>query len=173
MELSDYLPYIAALLVVIPVLVLFRQFAFRMIELKEKELKLLSVKSGGENKLQAYERMTLFLERIKPANLVAKFDRDLKPHEFIFLVEKSVSEEFDYNSSMQLYISKVSWQNITSAKNQIIQLAHKTYEGLNNETSLEDFKTVFLMNYLNGEDFIAETIDDLRKEMRQAVLNNC
>ena len=108
MELSDYLPYIAALLVVIPVLVLFRQFAFRMIELKEKELKLLSVKSGGENKLQAYERMTLFLERIKPANLVAKFDRDLKPHEFIFLVEKSVSEEFDYNSSMQLYISKVS-----------------------------------------------------------------
>lgn len=164
MELSDYLPYIAALLVVIPVLVLFRQFAFRMIELKEKELKLLSVKSGGENKLQAYERMTLFLERIKPANLVAKFDRDLKPHEFIFLVEKSVSEEFDYNSSMQLYISKVSWQNITSAKNQIIQLAHKTYEGLNNETSLEDFKTVFLMNYLNGEDFIAETIDDLRKE---------
>lgn len=164
MELSDYLPYIAALLVVIPVLVLFRHFAFRMIELKEKELKLLSVKSGGENKLQAYERMTLFLERIKPANLVAKFDRDLKPHEFIFLVEKSVSEEFDYNSSMQLYISKVSWQNITSAKNQIIQLAHKTYEGLNNETSLEDFKTVFLMNYLNGEDFIAETIDDLRKE---------
>lgn len=164
MEFSDYLPYIAALLVVIPVLVLFRQFAFRMIELKEKELKLLSVKSGGENKLQAYERMTLFLERIKPANLVAKFDRDLKPHEFIFLVEKSVSEEFDYNSSMQLYISKVSWQNITSAKNQIIQLAHKTYEGLNNETSLEDFKTVFLMNYLNGEDFIAETIDDLRKE---------
>ena len=164
MELSDYLPYIAALLVVIPVLVLFRQFAFRMIELKEKELKLLSVKSGGENKLQAYERMTLFLERIKPANLVAKFDRDLKPHEFIFLVEKSVSEEFDYNSSMQLYISKVSWQNITSAKNQIIQLAHKTYEGLDNETSLEDFKTVFLMNYLNGEDFIAETIDDLRKE---------
>lgn len=164
MELSDYLPYIAALLVVIPVLVLFRQFTFRMIELKEKELKLLSVKSGGENKLQAYERMTLFLERIKPANLVVKFDRDLKPHEFIFLVEKSVSEEFDYNSSMQLYISKVSWQNITSAKNQIIQLAHKTYEGLNNETSLEDFKTVFLMNYLNGEDFIAETIDDLRKE---------
>ena len=164
MELSDYLPYIAALLVVIPVLVLFRQFTFRMIELKEKELKLLSVKSGGENKLQAYERMTLFLERIKPANLVAKFDRDLKPHEFIFLVEKSVSEEFDYNSSMQLYISKVSWQNITSAKNQIIQLAHKTYEGLDNETSLEDFKTVFLMNYLNGEDFIAETIDDLRKE---------
>ena len=164
MEFIDYLPYITALLVVIPVLVLFRQFAFRMIELKEKELKLLSVKSGGENKLQAYERMTLFLERIKPANLVAKFDRDLKPHEFIFLVEKSVSEEFDYNSSMQLYISKVSWQNITSAKNQIIQLAHKTYEGLNNETSLEDFKTVFLMNYLNGEDFIAETIDDLRKE---------
>lgn len=164
MEFSDFLPYIVAVFIAIPFLVLLRQYVFRSIELREKELKLLSVKAGGENKLQAYERMTLFLERIKPANLIAKFDKDLKPHEYVYLLEKSITEEFEYNSSQQLYITKISWQNIASAKAEIIQLAHRTYESLNKEAGLEDFKTVFLMNYVNGEDFISDTIDDLRRE---------
>jgi antirestriction protein len=40
----------------------------------------------------------------------------------------------------------------------------KTYESLSNTASLQDFKTIFLMNYVNGEDFIANTIEDLRKD---------
>ena len=122
-------------------------------------------KSSGENRTVAYERMTLFLERLKPANLVAKFDSGLKPHEFIFLMEKSITEEFEYNASQQLFISKNSWQNIVSVKNLMIQLAHKTYEELKGEASLEEFKTIFLMKYVNGEDYIGQTLEDLRKEI--------
>jgi hypothetical protein len=48
----------------------------------------LAIKSNGEVKMHAYERMTLFLERIKPSNLVSKFDKELEIHEFIFLLEK-------------------------------------------------------------------------------------
>ncbi len=164
MDFSQYLPYAAAFIIAIPFLVLLRQFVFTYISLKQKEIQLLTVKSGIDNRMQAYERMTLFLERIKPSNLVNKFDKTLKPHEFLYLTEKSIAEEFDYNSSQQLYISKISWQNITTAKNNIIQLAHKTYENLSSETDLEDYKTIFLMNYVNGEDFISQTIEDLRRD---------
>ena len=161
------MPYAFALIIAIPFIVLIRQFVYKFIEYKSKELSLLSVKSNNEVRLQAYERMTLFLERIKPSNLVAQFDRDLKPEEFLFLLEKSITEEFGYNASQQLYISKTTWDNIISAKNDILQLLHKTYDQLNENVNLQDFKTIFLMNYLNGNDYISETIQDLRAEVKQ------
>jgi hypothetical protein len=161
---SSYFPYAFALLLAIPFLVLLRQYIYTMIRLKNQQIKMLSVKAGGEGKILAYERMTLFLERIKPANLSSKFDKNLQPHEFVFLTEKNIQEEFDYNSSQQLYLTKNAWQNIVASKNTIVQMMHQTYENLNQNAKLEDFKTVFLMNYLNGEDFIAHTIEDLRKD---------
>ncbi|WP_076443464.1 hypothetical protein [Chryseobacterium sp. RU37D] len=162
---SEYLPYAFALIITIPFLVLVRQFIFTFIKLKEQEIRLLSVKSNAENKTQSYERMVLFLERIKPFNLVQRFDKGLAVHEFIFLTEKSINEEFEYNSSQQLYLTKNSWKNIVDSKNAIIDLFHSTYEGLKGNASLEEFKTIFIMNYMNGEDYISATIEDLRREI--------
>lgn len=164
MDFENLMPYAVALIIALPIIVLLRQFVYNYIRLKNKELKLLAVKSNGDVKLQAYERMTLFLDRIKPSNLVVKFDRNLEVHEFIFLLEKSISEEFEYNSSQQLYISKNSWENIVASKNNILQLMRKTYENLNANASLQDFKTVFLMNFVSGGDYISDTIEELRRE---------
>jgi len=164
-DFSDYLPYATALVIAIPFLVLLRQFVYSYINLKNQEIKLLSVKSNSENKTHSYERMTLFLERIKPANLILKFDKDLAAHEFVFLTEKTINEEFDYNASQQLYLTKNSWQNIVDSKNAIIDLLHKTYESLNNNPNLNEYKTVFIMNYMNDNDYIGETIEDLRREI--------
>lgn len=164
MDFENLMPYAFALIIALPIIVLLRQFVYNYIRLKNKELKLLAVKSNGDVKLQAYERMTLFLDRIKPSNLIVKFDKNLEVHEFIFLLEKSISEEFEYNSSQQLYISKNSWENIVASKNNILQLMRKTYENLNANASLQDFKTVFLMNFVSGGDYISDTIEELRRE---------
>lgn len=164
-DFSDYLPYAAALVIAIPFLVLLRQFVYTYIELKNQEIKLLSIKSNSENKAHSYERMTLFLERIKPSNLIQKFDKDLAVHEFIFLTEKTINEEFDYNASQQLYLTKNSWQNIVDSKNAVIDLLHKTYENLKNNPDLSEYKTVFIMNYMNGNDYITATIEDLKREI--------
>lgn len=162
---SGYLPYAFALIIAIPFLVLLRQFVHSYITLKNQEIKLLSVKSNSENKAHSYERMTLFLERIKPSNIIQKFDKDLAVHEFIFLTEKTINEEFDYNSSQQLYVTKSSWKNIVDSKNALIDLLHKTYDGLSGNADLEEFKTIFIMNYMEGNDYIAATIEDLRREI--------
>ncbi len=161
---DNLIPCAFAILIAVPFFILLRQFVYNYIRLKDKELKLISIKANSDFKMQAYERMTLFLERLKPSNLVEKFNKDLAIHEYIFLLEKSISEEFDYNSSQQLYISKNSWNNIVISKNNILNLIQETYESISNNASLQDFKTVFLMNYMNGEDFIAQTIEDLRKD---------
>jgi len=166
---SDYFPYAVTILIAIPFLVFAKQFVYGFLDLKKKELKVISGKSNNDIKLQAYERMTLFLERLKPSNLVMKFDKNLAVHEFLFLVEKSINEEFEYNASQQLYVSQTSWDNILTSKNNVIQLLHKTYENLSEDLKLEDFKTVFLMNYVNDEDYISESIDGLRNDVNKLI----
>lgn len=162
---SDYLPYAVAIIIAIPFLVLLRQFVYTYISLKKQELNALGIKAGNDLRFQAFERMTLFLERIKPQTLVTRFDEKLAPHEFIFLTEKSIQEEFDYNASLQIYISKVNWQNIVFTKNQILKILKSTYEGLGSNANLEDFKTLFMMNYINEGDFVTENIEELKKEI--------
>lgn len=164
---SDYLPYAVALVIALPFLVFARQFVQGFLKLKTKEINLLAVKSNNEIKLQALERMTLFLERIRPSNLVMKFDKGLQIHEFVFLTEKNISEEFEYNSSQQLYISKSSWEDVLTSKNNVLQLLRKTYEDISETTTLEEFKTIFLMSFLNSEDYISDTIENMRDELNK------
>ncbi|KFC18135.1 DUF7935 family protein [Epilithonimonas lactis] len=166
---SEYFPYAAAMIIALPFLVFARQFVHGFMKLKKQEINFLATKTNSEIKLQALERMTLFLERLKPSNLVMKFDKNLQPHEFIFLTEKNIIEEFEYNASQQLYISKSSWQDIITSKNNILQSLRKTYEEMNENSKLEDFKTVFLMSYLNSEDYISDTIENLRKELNKII----
>lgn len=166
---SEYFPYAAAVIIALPFLVFAKKFVYGFLRLKKQEINFLATKTNSEIKLQALERMTLFLERLKPSNLVMKFDKNLQPHEFVFLTEKNITEEFEYNASQQLYISKSSWQDIITSKNNILQSLRKTYEDLNENSKLEDFKTVFLMSYLESEDYIADTIENLRKELNKII----
>ena len=145
---DDLLPYGFALIVAVPFVILLRQFVFQFIKLKNKELSIISGKSNAQIRLQAYERMTLFLERMKPSNLVQKFDKELVAVEFVFLVEKNIMEEFEYNASQQLL--------------------HKTLENSPN-VSLQEFKTLFLMGYVDGEDYISDTIQNLRNEISSII----
>lgn len=162
---EPYFPYAFALVVMVPVIYLLRLFVFNYIEFKNKELKMLTVKGNAENKSQSYERMALFLERIKPANLVSNFDASLQKHEFLYLTEKSISEEFSYNTSQQIYITKKTWNAVVVAKEEMLKLLHETYNSIGENANLEEYKTLFLLNYMNGEDFIGNTIDELKREV--------
>ena len=162
---QPFFPYAFASVMMVPIIYLLRLFVFNYIELKNKELKMLTVKGNAENKSQSYERMALFLERIKPANLVSKFDAKLEKHEFLFLTEKSILEEFSYNTSQQLYITKKTWTSIVEAKDEIVKLLHETYNSINENADLEDYKTLLLLNYMNGEDLVGNTIDELKREV--------
>lgn len=164
MNYSEYLPYAAAVAIAIPFLVLGQRFMASYIRMKNDELRVLNAGDSRVNRMAAYEKLTIFLERLKPSALVSRFDKSLEPHEFIFLIEKAVSEELEYNTPQQLYISKNLWQQIVLCKTTVLRQAHEVYESLKTGATLDDFKTFFLMNYLNGEDIVSDTIDQLKRE---------
>lgn len=80
-------------------------------------------------RLQAYERMTLLMERINPSQLLVRIApiSDDK-NEYANYVIAQVEQEFEHNLAQQIYISDECWSIISAAKNatiQIIRLAVK------------------------------------------------
>ncbi len=74
-------------------------------------------------RLQAYERMTLFLERITPANVVFRIkaqNNDKQAYEMSLL--HTIETEFEHNLAQQIYITDECWNVISSAKNTTIQI---------------------------------------------------
>lgn len=74
-------------------------------------------------RLQAYERMTLFMERINPSQLMVRIhpvSEDKK--EYSNFVITQIEQEFEHNIAQQIYISDECWSIIVTAKNATIQL---------------------------------------------------
>lgn len=74
-------------------------------------------------RLQAYERMTLLMERINPSQLLVRIApiSDDK-NEYANYVIAQVEQEFEHNLAQQIYISDECWSIITAAKNATIQM---------------------------------------------------
>lgn len=77
-------------------------------------------------RLQAYERMALFLERIAIPSLVvrvAPVSKDKSAYENLLI--KSIETEFDHNLSQQIYMTDECWNIIKAAKGATVQMIRK------------------------------------------------
>jgi hypothetical protein len=93
-------------------------------------------------RLQAYERMTLFLERINPTQLlvrVSPISEDKKEYQNFIIAQ--IEQEFEHNLSQQIYISNECWSIIMTAKNATIQMIRlgTINEKITNAAQLQEF----------------------------------
>ena len=71
-------------------------------------------------RLQAYERMALFLERIDPNQLVLRIHTPgLTVSQEQNLLLTAIRSEFEHNISQQIYLSDAVWQKVCEAKSDI------------------------------------------------------
>ena len=69
--------------------------------------------------LQAYERLVILTERVALPNIVSRANQPgLTAREMQLLMLESIKQEFEYNSSQQIYVSPVAWQAINNLKEQ-------------------------------------------------------
>lgn len=148
--LSIVLPYLFVVGIATPFYLLLKRGISSFLELKYKELSLI----GKSHSLQhSYiQRMITFLDRIQPSFLVNRFSQEISPAEFIFLTEKAIAQELDFNSNIKEYLSESCWTGILEAVDQIKSLLHSTYEGMAENASLIDYKSLFLIAYLGQPD---------------------
>lgn len=78
-------------------------------------------------RLQAYERMALFLERISPDSLVLRCYQpgmDLKLLQGV--MTKNIRDEWEHNLSQQVYLAPGTWARIREAKDEMVNLVNSS-----------------------------------------------
>lgn len=110
-----------------------REEQFRRSELESRDRKqLVRLKAANAGivtpiRLQAYERITLLLDRITPDNLVMRMRKTgVGVGEMQGILLQNIREEFDHNMSQQLYVSDEAWEMVKKAKEEVIQLINNT-----------------------------------------------
>ncbi len=115
-------------------------------------------------RLQAYERMVLFLERISIPSLVVRVapqSQDKAAYEA--LLTKSIETEFDHNLSQQLYLSDECWNIIKAAKSATIQSIRKA--ALSDAENADKFREDILSDTMDKSSPSATALSFVKKEI--------
>ncbi len=121
------------------------------------------------NRVEAYQRAVLLMERIHPNSLVMRLHNPGMPAKALqaeFL--KSIREEYDHNVAQQLFISPQAWQMVKNSKEETIKIINiagnqmqATSTGM--ELSAKVFELVAEIGQLPSE----ITVELLKKELQE------
>ncbi len=94
------------------------QYQIQLLDLKKKQ-----IDSTLPLKFQAYERLTLFLERIELSNVILRIRTEKMTASNLHLgLLVAIQKEFEHNVTQQVYVSPELWEIVKLVKNESIHL---------------------------------------------------
>jgi len=141
-----------------------REFKKHNIELKQQAKNIII-----PVRLQAYERLVLFLERISPGSLLIRvYQSNYSASQFQITLIKTIREEFEHNLSQQVYVSSEAWEMVRNAKEEMLKLVNITIGELNDNANASDLsKKIFEKVVLTNKFPVTAAIDHIKNEIRQ------
>ena len=148
---------------------LVRSFIQKEIELKKLEVRSRSLETILPNRLQAYERMTLFIERMTPQNLLVRLNTETMPaREFQQLLLGEIRNEYNHNVSQQVYVSEQVWDMIKNAKEDLIVTINEAAFAMNADSSSLDLaKKIFERTVNKPVDPLGHALSELKREIQR------
>jgi hypothetical protein len=119
-------------------------------------------------KLQAYERMILFLERISLQNLIrSQNSSEISATALRFSMITAVSQEYSHNLSQQIYISNQAWAIIKVVKEEVLTTINQCYEGLDESAKGNDLSKAIIERLMASQNQPTQkAIDFLKAEVK-------
>jgi hypothetical protein len=103
-------------------------------------------------KIQAFERMLIFLERISPESMIVRCNKTgFSAQQLHTELLNSIRAEYEHNLSQQLYISEKTWRMINSAKLNIIKLINTCADKIKPNSSSLDLSKLILESVMTEE----------------------
>jgi hypothetical protein len=151
---------IPALLVMLTALLLMRNMIKNDQDKRKQELILQNSRTVIPIKLQAYERIVLFLERISLESMLVRVSSPgMSAVQLHSALLTTIRSEFEHNLSQQIYMSPQAWEVVRNARSNMIKI-------INNEMGKMPEKAT-------GMDFsrsLLETIMGMDKEPTRAAI---
>jgi hypothetical protein len=121
-------------------------------------------------KIQAYERIVIYLERINPNSLVIRVNKSgMSSRQLHLELVTSIKQEYEHNLAQQIYISSGAWELVKNSKEEIIQLINIASSKVQADAPSNDLAMMILNICSNlGKKLPSEiAIEYIKKEISQ------
>ncbi|OFZ01402.1 MAG: hypothetical protein A3K10_06005 [Bacteroidetes bacterium RIFCSPLOWO2_12_FULL_31_6] len=140
----------------------------------EYRKQLLELRKANQNyttplRLQAYERMILFLERVSLNNLVSRVSKsNISAKQLQSDLIITVRTEFEHNLSQQIYVSSNAWEAVKLSKEEVIKVINIAATQLKDEAKgVELSQKIFEILLKLEVSPTQSAINQIKKEVRQ------
>ncbi len=118
-------------------------------------------------RIQAYERMALYLERIEPSKLLIRITpTSSDKNEYEQLIIAHIEQEFEHNLTQQIYMSDKCWMVINTAKSTLVQTIRKANMS-DKIDSANKLREVILMDLLDKPSPTSVALAFLKNEVSE------
>jgi hypothetical protein len=120
-------------------------------------------------RLQAYERVILFLERISPENLIMRVNKPgYSTQQLQAELLNAIRAEYEHNLSQQLYVSQGAWEMLKNARGRTIQFINQIADKVAKDTPSINLSRAILESIVDQEKIPAsDAIEFVKKEFEQ------
>ena len=168
--------FLNILMITIPALIVALTAYFTIKNMHEKELKkqVLELKFNSKQvitpiRLQAYERLALFLERMKPESLLIRNPgNNINAGQYRTILLTSIRSEFEHNLSQQVYVSGALWEATKKAKEELAKIINLSVGKIGVEAQGTDLASQILDIYLQMNILPSDiALELLRQEIKE------
>lgn len=172
-KLSDTLMwFIPAGLILFAMYFTLKKFLDHQQKQKSIEARLAVTKDTLTLRLQAYERIILFLERISPNSLLPRVHGNtVSASQFQQELLATIRAEFEHNYSQQIYVTDTAWKSVCDARDQMTRLINQCGIAVSNEkgNSIQLSSHIFDVMVKSGFLPTQNAIDVVKAEARKLI----
>lgn len=116
-------------------------------------------------RLQAYERLALFVERIHPRQLISRvYQSEMTVTDLQQVLVYSINTEFEHNLAQQIYVSREVWEMIRRTKEMEIAMVSRIAKTLDPAAPAKEL-------HLKIVDYVLTTTSEMPTEVALNLIN--
>lgn len=121
-------------------------------EKRRQEIMLQNARIVTPIKLQAYERIVLYLERISMESLLVRVSTpEMSASQLQSSLLTAIRSEFEHNLSQQIYVSPQAWEVVKNARSNTIKIINSEAEKVKDNAPSIEFSMLLLNRVMEIE----------------------
>jgi hypothetical protein len=158
--------------ITLPALLVIRSMLRDDQDRRRQELLLQTVKTITPVKLQAYERIILFLERISPESLIMRIARPEQTAQQLHSdLISTIRSEYEHNLSQQIYMSNEAWEMVKNARGTVVKLINNVATQLPPTATGEELSRLLIEEVLDMDsEPCRAAIDFVKAELARVMM---
>jgi hypothetical protein len=104
-------------------------------------------------RLQAYERLILFIERISPRQMIPRlYEPTMTVRDLQLVIINNIRNEYEYNLSQQIYVSRNVWETVRNVKEQELNMVNQVAQKLSPDAPARELHALIIDIVMKAEE---------------------